>query len=240
MRILWLTLALTLSGCGGAPQIARTAVFVSASGIAEAHRLATVRVNELADLPQEEAAQHLGAAITLQQTLAVADSALQAAEAALDIWEHVGGEAWLEAARCLADLLADVMTALQALGVEVPDTLTSGTSILTGIFGPCESTAGAVSVAPVQGAHAAYVPETHPHRALVVHGAAPGVGLLRAWGGGLVPEPHELPGTDAHRLPPLGISGPGQAHRPANGLAIRCLQVLAPARVASAPIAGAT
>lgn len=143
-------LAIALSGCGGAPTVARQTMLA----VTEAVSVADVAFEPLYTAAAGEA---LEASATLADyhervrlwdvaadSFTVAWGTLRAADAALDAWDAGGSERWLPLVGCLALVLVHLATALEAVHFDVPPDLRTALA-LAATFGPavCASPGGA-------------------------------------------------------------------------------------------------
>lgn len=118
-----------LSGCDGPPGPARRAVEVATVVLLDADRDAAVRYTAAAEVALERSttlAEYRAAMAphdALEQALRVTQSAILAADAALDAWREGGAERWPSLAACVVMALADLRNALAAAGVHAPPEL---------------------------------------------------------------------------------------------------------------------
>ena len=126
-----------LAACGGPPEAARTTVYVTSEAVAATYRV-------FVDLAQTATEDREAAIVAVRDVLAVTASSLEAAEAALDLWEHGAADEvqWIEAARCLAAMLRNLLAAIEAAGGTPPDALRTAIALSSTILGPCRPVAG--------------------------------------------------------------------------------------------------
>ena len=120
---------LLVSGCGGAPQVARQVVAGAAIGVNEIDVVSAEAYTEAAQdaleasvtlSEYEEAMYHWN---QLEAALRGSHEALLAAEGALDVWDAGGSEEWGCLAGRLLSALAHLVAIVQAIGLEVPEEL---------------------------------------------------------------------------------------------------------------------
>lgn len=148
--------AVPLTACGGPPREAREATEALADAVDRADVLVAARLERRgaevrADMLSEVARgaitsveqglayldEHLAPERAAVQALRVAKAALLTAEGALDAWDSsAAGDGLLVPAACVVAALDDVADALDALGVEVPDAITSGATTIARFAGP--------------------------------------------------------------------------------------------------------
>ncbi|UJR81502.1 hypothetical protein [Sandaracinus amylolyticus] len=118
-----------LSGCDGPPDAARRSVEVATVVLLDADRDAAVRYTAAAEAAIERSttlAEYRAAMSphdALEQALRVSQSTILAADAALDAWRAGGAERWPQLAACVVVALADLRSALAAVGLPTPPEL---------------------------------------------------------------------------------------------------------------------
>lgn len=133
-----------LGGCGGVPKAARTALSVTAAGVVTTDAMTApmraAKASECRD-SEETAAEYSYCMETfdaLEIVLRSSRRALYSTEAALDAWDDGEGEGtWLATVPCLAASLTQLLVLLEELGVNLPDELQQGVSLVSAFGGQC-------------------------------------------------------------------------------------------------------
>lgn len=137
-------LGVVLAGCGdNAQRIARASLAAGADAVVAVdvvtaedytgrHRVALAAAREAATREAAEAAYSDAMAPhnALETALRTASHALRAGEALVDTWDAGGKERWLSAAACIAVAFDDVLAAIGAAGVPVPEPLLAAVSMV--------------------------------------------------------------------------------------------------------------
>lgn len=132
-------------GCGGgAPREARTALAVTSAGIAAANAVGDPLYAERADecFETHETAVGYRSCVSrvdaLEQGLRSAKSYAESTEAALDAWDAGdGGDSFFAVVPCLAKSLGELLVALEATGLQVPEQLAQVRPFFESFGGSC-------------------------------------------------------------------------------------------------------
>lgn len=147
---LQLFVALLLVGCGArAVDIAQTALSTTARGFVQVDNSTAPAHDRARQAAVEECEgwacydEHTAGWNTFEESLRAARSFLTAAQAGVDSWREGESDerSFGDLAACVLDGASDVVAALDVLGLDVPELVTSAIALLGGFTGECAATA---------------------------------------------------------------------------------------------------
>ena len=139
--MLLLVFASTLGGCASAERATRTTLAAGAHGLVVLDEAAAAKYVELEERCDASAATYeawldcMRPADRLERALRTTAHTLRAAEATVDTTD---AEGLRRIAPCVARVLGELASALEAVGLEMPDDLDSALRITRGFGGACE------------------------------------------------------------------------------------------------------